>query len=85
MATNGFSPSDISKEATTAAKMQGRNAADHARGSATVAPAGELGITDAGSVANTAWAGGSATITRICGAEQCGQNGIPSSTLWPHL
>jgi hypothetical protein len=27
----------------------------------------------------------SVTVTRICGAPHCAQNGFPSSMLWPHL
>ncbi|MGD0986557.1 MAG: hypothetical protein ABR874_02020 [Candidatus Sulfotelmatobacter sp.] len=28
---------------------------------------------------------GSGITTRICGAPHCRQNGLPSSTSWPHL
>ena len=90
MATNGFSPKNISNVATNAARAHGRSAPDHCMGSArtgTVCDAGRTSEScDAVAAANAkgAWMG-SAMTTRICGAEHCGQKGTPSSTMDPHL
>src|SRR5579859_309726 len=91
IATNGFKPKPISTEATTAASAHGFKACDHPTGTASTGTVSEAGraadaCAGAGDSANEpAGQAGSATITRICGAVQCGQNGRPSSTAWPHL
>src|SRR5580658_135565 len=90
MATNGFRPKDISTDATSAASAHGFMACDHCMGRArtgTVWDAGRaLASCEAAAVAKVRGDGaGSAMTTRICGAEQCGQKGTPSSTVCPHL
>src|ERR1039458_10869296 len=88
MATNGCRPRNISPDATTPASRQGFNAWDHCMGSAstgTVCDAGRAVCPVSAAASTGAGATASAITTRICGAEQCGQKGTPSSTVCPHL
>ncbi|HTW30110.1 MAG TPA: hypothetical protein VMD76_00425 [Candidatus Sulfotelmatobacter sp.] len=72
-------------DGTNAANAQGFNACDHVIGTAktgTVSDAGRASEkVGAAAIADGPAGKGSAMITRICGAPQCGQNGLPSSTI----
>ena len=69
--------------AIKAASAQGRTDCDHDTGIAMLAT---VGVAAAGNTVEDAGLNtGSATTTRICGAEQWGQKATPSSTACPHL
>ena len=87
IATNGQSPKAINMAPITAASAAGFTACDQVMGTAKTGTVSDAGRGAEGVLegVGTAMGSGSATMTRICGATQCGQNGRPSSTSWPHL
>src|SRR5580692_4990072 len=78
----------IPTAAISAAKAHGLTASDHGEEIASIGTEGADPADDKGSTASgrpTPAIAASATTTRICGAEQCGQKGTPCSTACPHL
>ena len=89
-ATNGLRPRNVSTRAIAAARVHGFMSRDQLSGKVFAVMPGRTATSaspaaTAPSPARTSAGGGSGSVTRICGAPHCEQNGLPSSMLCPHL